>query len=152
MTMALEQIEKHWQQRASKLSIAEVEAELERLPTSPKTDDEIVGRASLMRRYLELTSAGKPNPPPDPAGLIEVVVPEGGATCVQSLTIPRKFYYATMQDGRAVIRMPWRELSAIIFGTSGTDGPSGGLWLAANPHLQARFPQNPPPPLAAAPE
>jgi len=147
--MTIEQIETHWQKRANKLSITELELELERLPTSPKTDNEIVGRATLMRRYLELTSANRPDPqapPPDPAGMVEVTIPSGGPSCVQSMTQPRKYFYSVIKGDRAMISLPWPELRAIIFGTSGTAGLNGGAWLACNPHLQNRFTPNPPPP------
>jgi hypothetical protein len=147
-------IEKRWMQRANGMTLAEIELELEKLPVSPKSDDDLIGRAVLARRRLELVDASKPNlqaPPPDPAGMVEVIVPDGGGTCVQSRTMPRKFYYATVKDGRATIAMPWAEFNAIAFATAGTAGPSGGQWLECNPHLKSRFPQNPPAPLPESP-
>src|SRR5262249_42029125 len=115
-------------------------------------DNDLIGRAVMTRRLGELINASKPNPqapPPDPAGMVEVIVPPGGAGCVQSLTIPRKYYYATVKDDRTLIAMPWPEFHALMTGHANGPGPNGATWACANPHLVDRLPKNPAPPPAA---
>jgi hypothetical protein len=153
--MTIEQIEKQWQARANSMTLDQVEDALMRLSTSPKCDVELIARAVMMRRRIELVNASRPDPqapPPDPVGLVEVFLPEGGPCCVQSRTIRNKFYYAEPRGERFAIKMPWHEFHGLAFGTAGTVGPNGGAWLECNPHLTDRLPKNPAPPPPAAPQ
>jgi hypothetical protein len=152
--MTIEQIERRWQQRANTMTLSEVETELVRLPTTPKNDDQLIGRAVMAKRRGELVDASRPNPndpPPDPVGLVEVFVPEGGAGCVQSRTMRGKYFYSELRDdGRQIIKLPWYEFVGIANATTGSGaGPNGQCWWEANPHLKAMLPVNPPPPPAA---
>jgi len=96
--------------------LSEIDSSLLLLPVAPTTDEDLLERAALMRRRLELVSAGRPDlrTPPDPAGMVEVFVPEGGAGCVMSRTLCNRFYYASEEDdGRFIIKMPWSEFYAL---------------------------------------
>jgi hypothetical protein len=152
--MNIEQIEKQWQARANSMTLDQVEDMLVRLPTQPKTGVELVARAVCMERRITLINASRPDPqapPPDPVGLIEVIVPAGAECCVQSRTLRNKFYYGELRGERHIIKMPWHEFVGIANATvtNGAAGANGACWWECNPHLVAHLPKNDPPPAPA---
>jgi hypothetical protein len=153
VTRSYLETEQDWQARTSNMALADIDDLLTRLSPAAEDTRTIVGRAVAMKRRIELANASRPNPqdpPPDPAGLIEVYLPEGGPNCVQSRDMRAKYYYAVeMPDGRRVIRMPWHEFYRLAFSIHNGAGPNGACWLDCNPSLVDRFPKNPPPPPAA---
>jgi hypothetical protein len=141
--------------KADRMSLGDIDAELRRLPASPRTDRDILARAAMTKRRFAILDAQRPHPnapPPDPAGMCEVNIPPGGATCIQSRKLRSKFFYAEERDGRLVVRLPWDEFRDIANSThvSGS-GPNGASWWASNPHLANRLPKNPQPPLPEYP-
>ncbi|OKO74514.1 hypothetical protein AC629_34995 [Bradyrhizobium sp. NAS80.1] len=150
-----QEFERNTEALARELTLEDVDDELCRLPASPDTDRDLIARAVMMRRRLELIDASRPNPmapPPDPDGMVEANLPEGAATCVQDRMLRGKYFYAEDRGGRLVIRLPWRtfyDLANSIH-VSGS-GPNGAAWWLANPHLSDRLPKNGPPPLPEPP-
>jgi hypothetical protein len=129
------------------MTLDEIDAALAALPITPTTDEDLIKRSDLMVRRVELYNEIHNRAPQQVAPsqpLVDVIVPPGGPSCVQSRSILGKFYYAEEKDGRRIIRMPWSEFYAIAFATShNSAGPNGGTWLDCNPHLADRLPKNP---------
>ncbi|WP_050420310.1 hypothetical protein [Bradyrhizobium tropiciagri] len=147
--------ERDLEREASRMTLNEVDAELQRLPASPETDRDLLARAAMMRRRLELLAIdakqSREAPPPSPA-LFEVnIPPDVGATCIWSLD-RRKYFYPEERHGRMVIMLPWETFHKLAFSTRGkTAGATGAAWLAANPHLVDRLPKREQPPIAETP-
>ncbi|QIG94417.1 hypothetical protein [Bradyrhizobium sp. 6(2017)] len=156
----IEQAEDHRamiEAKTATMTLVEITAALLRLPASPETDNDLIDRATLTQRRLELEAAEAERRrieaaamAPEESGLCDVMIPiELGAVAVASPTVPGKFYYPTQrEDGRFTIRLPWSGFHALAFGINGTAGPNGANWLAENPNLAQRLPRNPPPPAA----
>jgi hypothetical protein len=156
--MTNEEIERRWQQRANGMTLAEIEAELKALPIAPKTDDQIVGRAVLARKRIELVDAERNTPPqtdplPPASAMVTAFIPDGAyVTSVQSRSLRGVYYHVQVdKTGRRTIMLPWLEFHSLAFGHSNTAGVNGGRWLDCNPHLVDRLPKNPAPPPAAPP-
>jgi hypothetical protein len=142
---------------ASQMTLAEVNAELLRLPASPQNDRDLLARCAMMKRRHEILEAQR-KPPREvdqaPIGdMCDVIVPPGyNVSCVQSRTIRGKYFYVEMRGDNRVIRMPWSEFYSLAFAThTGTAGVNGAVWLESNPSLVARLPRNLPPPLPESP-
>ncbi|MBR0937302.1 hypothetical protein [Bradyrhizobium jicamae] len=135
--------------RVARMSKAEVDAELMRLPASPETDADIIARATLMQRRLDLEAA-KQTPKIDPAEearLVDIFIPAGcDIGCMQDGTSGNagRFYYRRQHaDGRWMIRAPWNCWLAVISGRVNTAGLGAHEWTAANSHLVQRLPVAP---------
>src|SRR5258707_9230662 len=88
-TETLDEFERRFTVRAQKMTLDEIDNGLVALPTAPETDHDLIARCVLARRRGELVNAGRPDPlaPSDlGGGLVEVIVPDGGASCVMSRT------------------------------------------------------------------
>ncbi|UGY03272.1 hypothetical protein [Bradyrhizobium quebecense] len=147
--------------KVARMTLAEVDAELPRWPSSPEDDRDVIARALLMQRRHDFVAADIDRRAREAAahaveepGLVDVVIPaELGATAIASRDRPGAFYYPELRAGRYVARMPWGAFHALAMSMSGSAGPSGiavngAAWLEANPALAARLPRNAPPPVA----
>jgi hypothetical protein len=110
------------------MTLEEIDAALAALPASPVTRDQILERAALMRRRIELVDvARRPEAMPPVPHEIAVVTP-AGISCI--LTAADKVLYAEFIDGRPAIKMGWPDFSRLV------RSPNGGhLWANANPGL-----------------
>jgi hypothetical protein len=130
MILDIEKYTRTLEQRASRMTIDELDEELNsNLPTTPKTDENLLARAIYMRRRLELVNAARPDPkapPPLLAGVIAFAPP--GVDCVQRRDGLGYFYVETV-DGHNKIKMDWATFSALAMSTG------GGMWQELNHDL-----------------
>jgi len=155
MEMTFEESEKLRAKRIAGMSTSEIESALLRLPVTPSNDEDLLERAALTWRRLEIENAARvalQNQKPQRTDLVEVTVPPGCATCLQSLDGSCYFYAEESESGQIVIKMPWAEFRALAMSIPNGGGYSGGVWADLNPHLIDRFPKNPLPALAGPPQ
>src|ERR1700680_3131928 len=110
-------------------SIEQIDDALKRLPATPTNDEDLIERADLMRRRLDLESAQRQaarHRLPAPGSLV-VNVPDDTSVLYTRSGIMR---YVEIIDGKRAIRMHAAELKELI-----GDRTKGAAWGAANAAL-----------------
>jgi hypothetical protein len=125
------------------MTLNDIDIELARLPTTPKTDADLDARATLMARRIELDQAAKAkdeaNRRPRPRGNLVVYVPPGvGTSHYYSNTNAtsradgsgwgRMVQSRVTEDGRVVLDLFMQEFKDLL-----ADKKFGQLWHDFNP-------------------